>query len=108
MGGQRMGMGKRKPVRQEALWVATHELPRAGAHPFYDRVNQILNDNDFDLFVEDRCRKFYAEKVGRPSLPPAIYFRLLMIGYFEGIDSERGIAWRLATRWPCDTSPASR
>jgi transposase len=89
-------MGKRKPVRQEALWVATHELPRAGAHPFYDRVNEILNDNDFDRFAEDLCRKFYADKVGRPSLAPAIYFRLLMIGYFEGIDSERGIAWRLA------------
>ena len=55
-----------KPVRQEALWVATHELPRAGAHPFQDRVNQILNDNDSDNFFEDLCRKFYAEKVGRP------------------------------------------
>ena len=91
-----MGMGRRTRVRQDELWVATSALPRAGAHPFYDRVNEILNDSDFDVFVEDLCRRFYADKVGRPSLAPGIYFRLLMIGYFEGIDSERGIAWRLA------------
>ena len=91
-----MGMGKRKRERQDDLWVATAALPRGGAHPFYDRVNEILNENGFDGFVENLCRKFYAEKVGRPSLAPAIYFRLLMIGYFEGIDSERGIAWRLS------------
>ncbi len=56
----------------------------------------MLNDHSFDAFVEDRCREFYAQKMGRPSLPPAVYFRTLLIGYFEGIDSERGIAWRLA------------
>jgi transposase len=91
-----MAMGRRKRERQDDLWVSTSALPRGGAHPFYDRVNAILNDNDFDAFVESACRKFYADQVGRPSLAPAIYFRLLMIGYFEGIDSERGIAWRLA------------
>lgn len=91
-----MAMGRRKRERQDDFWVPTSALPRSGAHPFYDRVNAILNDNDFDAFVESACRKFYADQVGRPSLPPAIYFRLLMIGYFEGIDSERGIAWRLA------------
>ena len=91
-----MAMGRRKRERQDDFWVATSALPQGGAHPFYDRVSAILNDNDFDAFVESACRKFYADQVGRPSLAPAIYFRLLMIGYFEGIDSERGIAWRLA------------
>jgi hypothetical protein len=89
-----MGMGRRK--REDELFVATIALPRGGVHPFYDRVNEILNERGFDGFAENLCRKFYADKVGRPSLAPAIYFRLLMIGYFEGIDSERGIAWRLA------------
>ena len=59
-------------------------------------VNKILDSRGFDGYVEAACRRFYADKMGRPSLPPAIYFRLLLIGYFEGIDSERGIAWRLA------------
>lgn len=88
------GRGTRE--RQDELWVPTSALPRGGAHPFYDRVNAILSDNDLGAFVEWACRKFYPDQVGRPSLAPAIYFRLLMIGYFEGIDSERGIAWRLA------------
>lgn len=91
-----MAMGRRKREHQESLWVATSELPRSGAHPFYDRINAILNENNFDDFVEKRCRKFYSDNVGRPALAPGVYFRLLMIGYFEGIDSERGIAWRLA------------
>ena len=91
-----MAMGRRRRESQETFWIAASELPRSGAHPFYDRVNQILNEHGFDGFVEDLCRKFYADKMGRPSLAPAVYFRLLMIGYFEGIDSERGIAWRLA------------
>ena len=91
-----MAMGRRTRERQDDFWVPTSALPQGGAHPFYDRVNAVLNDNDFDAFVESACHKFYADKVGRPSLAPAIYFRLLMIGYFEGIDSERGIAWRLA------------
>ncbi len=76
--------------------MATAVLPRAGAHPLNERVNQILNDIDFDYFVDDLCRRFYAAKVGGPSRAPAINFRLPMIGRFEGIDSERGIAWRLA------------
>jgi len=91
-----MSMGRRKRTRQEALWVVASELPRSAAHPFYDRVNELLNEHGFDDFVEKRCRKFYSEKMGRQSLAPAVYFRLLLIGYFEGIDSERGIAWRLA------------
>lgn len=91
-----MAMGRRDQETQCEMWVVAAELPRGGAHPFYDRVNEIFQKEDFDAFVEERCRKFYADKMGRPSLPPAVYFRSLMIGYFEGIDSERGIAWRTA------------
>lgn len=91
-----MAMGKRESESQGDLWIVAAELPQSAAHPFYDRVNEILKAEGFDAFVENRCRKFYAEKLGRPSLPPAVYFRSLMIGYFEGIDSERGIAWRVA------------
>ncbi len=80
--------------RQEAIWIAQHTLARGPSHPFYERLNQLLEGNHFDDFVEGLCRRFYAEKQGRPSLAPGIYFRLLLIGYFEGIDSERGIAWR--------------
>ena len=91
-----MAMGKRKRDRQPAMWVTTTELPRAASHPFYHRLNQLLGDHGFDDFVEAQCAQFYAETMGRPGLPPGIYFRLLLIGYFEGIDSERGIAWRAA------------
>jgi transposase len=78
------------------LWVATNELPRTGGHPFYQRLNQLLDTHAFDEFVEGQCAPFYADKIGRPGLTPGTYFRLLLIGYFEGIDSERGIAWRTA------------
>ena len=88
-------MGKRKRARQTPMWVATTELPTAASHPFYGRLNQLLADHEFDTFVEAQCREFYAEIMGRPGLPPGEYFRLLLIGYFEGIDSERGIAWRV-------------
>lgn len=91
-----MAMGKRERQDQGSFWVATSELPVGEAHPFYAKVNQILDQKGFDAFVEDACRKFYADRMGRPSLAPAVYFRLMMIGYFEGIDSERGIAWRAA------------
>jgi transposase len=91
-----MSMGKRKRDRQPAMWVAMTDLPTAASHPFYRRVNQLLHDQGFDEFVEGQCANFYAKPMGRPGLPPGIYFRLLLIGYFEGIDSERGIAWRAA------------
>jgi transposase len=92
-----MAMGTReKRVEQEDLWVAHTELAVAPGHPFYQRLNELLEAARFDEFVEGRCAKFYAAKYGRPSLTPGIYFRALLIGYFEGIDSERGIAWRLA------------
>ena len=87
-------MGKRKRVRATELWIPTTDLPLASSHPFYRRLNEVLRLGDFDTFVERACQKFYAARMGRPSLPPAVYFRLLLIGYFEGLDSERGIAWR--------------
>lgn len=90
-----MAMGKKKG-RQAGLWIATSDLARSPGHPFYERLNQLLAEHGFDSFVEEQCRGFYAERMGRPSLPPGVYFRLLLIGYFEGIDSERGIAWRVA------------
>ena len=90
-----MAMGKRRK-HQEGLWVAAVELPRSPGHPFYERLNRILESQGFDAFVEKLCAKFYAKEVGRPSLLPGRYFRLLLLGYFEGIDSERGIAWRSA------------
>lgn len=88
-------MGKRKPGQQEAIWVETAMLRGYGGHPFYERLNEFLNKRGFDGFAEEACRDFYS-KTGRPGLAPAIYFRLLLVGYFEGIDSERGIAWRAA------------
>src|SRR5687767_14167263 len=93
---RRMAMGKRKRDRQPTMWVTTTDLPTAASHPFYRRLNQLLREHAFDDFVEAQCAGFYAETMGRPGLPPGIYFRLLLIGYFEGIDSERGIAWRAA------------
>ena len=92
-----MAMGTRKQrEKQEDLWIAHAELASAPGHPFYQRLNELLEAERFDEFVEGRCAKFYAEKNGRPSLTPGIYFRALLIGYFEGIGAERGIAWRLA------------
>ena len=91
-----MAMGKRKRDRQPQMWVAVTDLPTAVSHPFYRRLNQFLREHGFDDFTEAQCASFYAETMGRPGLPRGIYFRLLLIGYFEGIDSERGIAWRAA------------
>jgi transposase len=91
-----MAMGKRRRNRQTDMWVAATDLPTTVSHPFYARLNQLLREHDFDDFADARCASFYAETMGRPGLAPGIYFRLLLIGYFEGIDSERGIAWRAA------------
>jgi transposase len=76
------------------MWVATQELPRSAGHPFYSRLNRVLDEAGFDAYVEQACVPFYSPDQGRPSMEPGRYFRLLMVGYFEGIDSERGIAWR--------------
>src|ERR1035437_4948583 len=92
-----MAMGTRKQrEKQEGLWIAHTELASAPGHPFYQKLNELLEAEGFDEFVERRCAKFYAPQYGRPSLTPGIYFRSLLIGYFEGIGAERGIAWRLA------------
>lgn len=90
-----MAMGKRTS-EQAPLWIPTTELPVSPGHPFYVRLNEILDAAGFDRFVEEHCRPFYAPVMGRPSLAPGRYFRLLLVGYFEGLDSERGIAWRAA------------
>jgi transposase len=97
-----MAMGKRKTERQQELWIAATELPDAPGHPFYRKLNALLDEDGFDAFVEPLCQKFYHDELGRPSVPPGVYFRMLLIGYFEGIDSERGIAWR------CDDSRTLR
>ena len=88
-------MGKRKR-QQKAMWVSASELPKSPGHPFYVRLNQALESAGFDGFVEKACRGFYAPVLGRPGLSPGRYFRMLLLGYFEGLDSERGIAWRAA------------
>lgn len=93
-----MGMGRRKRERQEAIWVATGSLPETPRHVFYEKLNGLLAEVDFDGFAEALCEPYYApaEEAGRRSIPPGVYFRMLFIGYFEGIDSQRGIAWRCA------------
>jgi transposase len=75
------------------MWIATRDLPRSPGHPFYRKLNELLDEAGFDRFVEELCRPYYAER-GRRSIPPGVYFRMLFVGYFEGIDSQRGIAWR--------------
>ena len=92
-----MAMGTRQGQRRaEELWIPTSALAKPASHPFYERLGQLLEEHAFDSFVEAKCRRFYAAVMGRPSVAPGVYFRLLLIGYFEGIDSERGIAWRAA------------
>jgi transposase len=93
-----MAMGTRqKRERQQDLWIATNEIVQTPANAFYDRLNKVLDDHRFDARVERLCRKFYKKSpYGRPSISPGVYFRSLLIGYFEGLDSERGIAWRSA------------
>jgi transposase len=91
-----MAMGTRKQrQRQEALWYR-RDLAQAPGHPFYRRLNEVLDEAGFDQFCETRCQMFYHEKLGRPSPPPGMYFRVMLIGFFEGIENERGIAWRVA------------
>ncbi|MFN2199961.1 MAG: transposase [Caldilineaceae bacterium] len=91
-----MAMGRMDKEHQETLWIETCSLPRAPGHPFYEKLNGLLAKHGFDAMVEAECVQYYAEVLGRPSIPPVAYFKALMVGYFEGIDSERGIAWRVA------------
>jgi transposase len=92
-----MTMGKRRQ-RQESLFIMADGLPKSAGHPFYQKLNALLAEADFDRWIEKRCQRFYAtdEKRGQPSIPPGVYFRMLLVGYFEGLDSQRGIAWRCA------------
>jgi len=91
-----MSMGSRSGEYQETLWIETASLPRTSGHPFYERLNMLFAKHGFDGMAERACASFYADGVGRPGTPPGVYFRMLFIGFFEGIDSERGIAWRTA------------
>ena len=90
-----MAMRRRAEERQGELWVASESLPAGPGHVFYERLNRLLADSGFDRFVEDLVEEFYADR-GRPGIAPGVYFRMLFVGYFEGIDSQRGIAWRCA------------
>jgi len=90
-----MAMG-RQESQQEQMWVAAQRLPRSPGHVFYEKLNAVLDAGDFDRFVEELCAPHYAEDVGRPSIPPGMYFRMLFVGYFEGLESQRAIAWRCA------------
>ena len=89
-----MSLGRRRTSCQGELFVTSADLPQSPGHPFYDKLNALLAEADFDRFVEGLCEPYYAAGVGRPSLPPGVYFRMLFVGYFEGLDSQRGIAWR--------------
>jgi len=91
-----MAMGQRPAQRQADLWIATDRLAPAPAHPFYQQLNALLAAAGFDPFCQASCQKFYAATLGRPSIPPGVYFRMLLLGYFEKLDSEREIAWRCA------------
>ncbi len=88
-----MGMGRREGERQGTFWVATSETTRGPRHVFYEKLNALLAEAGFDPWIEELCEPFYA-KTGRKGIAPGIYFRMLFVGYFEGIDSQRGIAWR--------------
>ena len=91
-----MALGHRWEERQQEMWVATDQLPKSEGHVFYRKLNELLADAGFDRFVEELCRPHYHATMGRPGIPPGVYFRMLLVGYFEGLGSQRGIAWRCA------------
>jgi len=93
-----MAMGRRRTERQDALFITADHLPKSQGHPFYQALNRLLADANFDRWIEARCEPYYeqVETRGQRSIPPGTYFRMLLVGYFEGIDSQRGIAWRCA------------
>ena len=90
-----MALGRRKDEQQE-MWVATTNLPKSQGHVFYRKLNEVFAEAGFDRMAEKLCRSHYHSHIGRPSIPPGVYFRMLLVGYFEGIGSQRGIAWRCA------------
>ena len=88
-----MAMGRQKDGQGD-LMVSWSEMPRSPGHVFYDRLQSVLIEGGFDAFAEASCRPYYAARMGAPSVPPGRYFRMHLVGYFEGIDSERGLEWR--------------
>ena len=88
-----MAMGRQKDGQGD-LMVSWSEMPRSPGHVFYDRLQSVLIEGGFDAFAEASCRPYYAVRMGAPSVPPGRYFRMHLVGYFEGIDSERGLEWR--------------
>lgn len=91
-----MALGRRKRERQGSLWISAQDVAQPAGHPFYEKLSGLFDAAGFDDYVESLCRPYYASGVGRPGIPPGVYFRMLLVGYFEGIDSQRGIAWRCA------------
>ena len=91
-----MGMGKRQRSSQNSMFIPTTSLARSSSHEFYERLNRVLGESGFDDFVEDLCAPYYVEGKGRRSIPPGTYFRMLLVGYFEGLESERAIDWRVS------------
>lgn len=89
-----MAMGKRDPEQQQDLFITHDKLPRSAGHVFSRKLNQLLSEGGFDRWIEALCEPYYCQGQGRPSVPPGQYFRMLLVGYFEGIGSQRGIAWR--------------
>ncbi len=92
-----MAIGKRNKPKQQSLWVATKDLAPRSGHPFYTRLNNLLDNDTFDAWLEQECSQYFASS-GRPSIPPGVYFRMLFVGYLEGFQSERNIAWHCADR----------
>jgi len=91
-----MALGRRKSVQQQDLFITAVDLPRSDGHVFYAKLNRLLEEADFDAWIEKLCAPYYSQVRGRPGIPPGVYFRMLLVGYFEGIQSQRGIAWRCA------------
>ena len=91
-----MALGRRQVEQQQEFWIAADNMPRSEGHVFYRKLNRLLHEAGFDPFVESLCEEHYHHRMGRPGIPPGTYFRMLLVGYFEGIGSQRGIAWRCA------------
>ena len=91
-----MALRRRKVAQQQDLFLSSVDLPRSDGHMFYAKLNRLLAEAGFDGWIEQLCQPFYSEVRGRPGIPPGVYFRMLLVGYFEGIQSQRGIAWRCA------------
>jgi transposase len=91
-----MALGRRSTEQQPSFWIAADELPRSEGHVFYRQLNHLLREAGFEAFVESLCEPYYHDTLGRPGIPPGVYFRMLLVGYFEGLGAQRGIAWRCA------------